>query len=250
MSPQPIPVGPTFVGHVATTQDALILFQACVSGFLPRLNRRLTVKERAEIINSGTVIIFNENSGIKRWTDGISWSPSRILGDFLVYRQLEDSSRGEEHRLVVKRTSPHSLVLESEPGGSLGDLQNPRSLVGSLTNSYVFKKGGLVKKTASLSIYGVQYHLISYYRIEDIMDGRYYTPSDVPTLSSIIFSRDIKLNLKLKDFGDASDKTSVNIIGPLATSPLDGCIEAINFFLERPELFSIDNDENIVTSHS
>ena len=37
------------------------------------------------MVQSGAVFVFDEHeSGIKRWTDGLVWSPSRILGNFLV----------------------------------------------------------------------------------------------------------------------------------------------------------------------
>ncbi|ANB15804.1 Mit1p [Sugiyamaella lignohabitans] len=93
-------IGPTFSGYVANTHDAILLFQAAITGVLPLVPRRPHDRERAELIQSGSVFIFNEhNSGIKRWTDGIAWSPSRILGNFLIYRQLEKPfSPGEKKR--------------------------------------------------------------------------------------------------------------------------------------------------------
>jgi len=37
------------------------------------------------MITSGAVFVFSvEESGIKRWTDSMVWSPSRIVGNFLV----------------------------------------------------------------------------------------------------------------------------------------------------------------------
>jgi hypothetical protein len=37
------------------------------------------------MVQSGSVFVYDEQeSGIKRWTDGHSWSPSRILANFLV----------------------------------------------------------------------------------------------------------------------------------------------------------------------
>lgn len=51
---------------------------------IPRVTRRLIERERA-MVQSGAVFVFDEHeSGIKRWTDGLVWSPSRILGNFLV----------------------------------------------------------------------------------------------------------------------------------------------------------------------
>lgn len=47
--------------------------------------RRLNDAERRSMVKSGAVFIFaTEESGIKRWTEGLAWSPSRIDGNFLV----------------------------------------------------------------------------------------------------------------------------------------------------------------------
>ena len=60
----------TFFGYIDTTEDTLLLVEACIRGILPRVRRRLNERERNSI-KSGTVLIFNEReSGIKRWTDG------------------------------------------------------------------------------------------------------------------------------------------------------------------------------------
>ena len=79
----------TFYGLVENTLDALRIFQMCRDGRLNRVRRRLHERER-RLIRSGSIFVFDEEeSGIRRWTDGRLWSPSRILGNFLIYRELE-----------------------------------------------------------------------------------------------------------------------------------------------------------------
>ena len=74
-----------FYGVVETTGDALRLIQAARYGIIPRMTRRLNESERRSMITSGAVFVFSEKeSGIKRWTEGLSWSASRIVGNFLV----------------------------------------------------------------------------------------------------------------------------------------------------------------------
>src|ERR1700753_3074783 len=107
---------PTFQGHVATTQDALILFEACLQGHLSHVPRRPHDRERSSLIRSGCVFIYEENaSGIKRWTDGVTWSPSRILGNFLVYRELDKPfPPGEKKRAMKKQaatTKPYRRTI-------------------------------------------------------------------------------------------------------------------------------------------
>jgi len=74
-----------FIGYVETTLHALRLIYAARQGVIPRITRRLNDAERKTMIKPGAVFVFGvEESGIKRWTDGLLWSPSRIVGNFLV----------------------------------------------------------------------------------------------------------------------------------------------------------------------
>jgi Gti1/Pac2 family transcription factor len=156
---------PPWSGWIETTGDALLILEAARRGMIPRVTRRLVDSER-KMITSGSVFVFDEDeSGIKRWTDGFFWSPSRILGNFLLYRETE--KRGAGHRGPrneapdqgeqsggVDASGSGGSKLEgqtlSRPRGEttrLGiDRQRERSLVGSLTNSYKFKTGGMMKK--------------------------------------------------------------------------------------------------------
>ncbi|KAJ2836641.1 Global transcription regulator sge1, partial [Coemansia erecta] len=75
--------------RIQNTRDALTVFEACRQGLLPRVIRRLNDDEKQQI-DDGTVVVFDEKEAkMKRWTDGRLWTPSRILGNFLVYRELE-----------------------------------------------------------------------------------------------------------------------------------------------------------------
>jgi Gti1/Pac2 family transcription factor len=72
MPPSPSPKVVPFCGFVETTADALQLIQAARCGIIPRITRRLNELERRSMISSGAVFVFSvEESGIKRWTDGM-----------------------------------------------------------------------------------------------------------------------------------------------------------------------------------
>ncbi|KAJ4481270.1 Gti1/Pac2 family-domain-containing protein [Lentinula aciculospora] len=190
---------PPWMGWIETTGDALLILEAARRGLIPRVTRRLVDSER-KMITSGSVFVFDEDeSGIKRWTDGFFWSPSRILGNFLIYRETDKRGPGHKGARSQEAEAPdvsqssdtHSLSRpKSETSNNnLGfDKLRERSLIGSLTNSYKFKSDGLVKKTFSLSIGGVAQHLISYYRIEDVEQGRLRSPSSLPELASLDIS--------------------------------------------------------------
>ncbi|KAF7290525.1 hypothetical protein MIND_01292400 [Mycena indigotica] len=190
--------GPPWSGWIETTGDALIIFEAAKRNLIPRVTRRLVDNERSMIM-SGSVFVFNEEeSGIKRWTDGCYWSPSRILGNFLLYRETDkkgashgskkrkqeelDSEEGEGEMEGESLSRPKNQVVHGV------DRNEERKLMGSLTNSVKFKKDGLMKKTLSMTINGSTHHLISYYKIADVTAGRLRTPSTLPEFVSLEIS--------------------------------------------------------------
>ncbi|CAN6661344.1 hypothetical protein TRVA0_033S00716 [Trichomonascus vanleenenianus] len=128
---------PTFKGYVQNTKDALVLFQAVINDQLKPVSRRPNDQERRDLIQSGNIFIFDESaSGIKRWTDGVSWSPSRILGNFLVYRELDKpfapgekkrtaNKRGRKKRSISIDQTPYSRAGSASDGPSSNDMLDP-----------------------------------------------------------------------------------------------------------------------------
>ena len=205
---------PTWFGHAASTKDALLLFESCLIGNLHHVQRRPHDRERSALIRPGSIFIYEENaSGIKRWTDGVSWSPSRILGNFLVYRELDKPFPPGEKKRATKRNKRPSKPGEPYPrpggdnggGGSGSALISPttpptpsvrpengydikeqeRALIGSLVDSYEFKINGLIKKTMSVTVNGVQHHLVSYYTVDAVLKDGLPTPTQDHYLSMI-----------------------------------------------------------------
>ncbi|KAL6719646.1 Global transcription regulator sge1 [Lecanora helva] len=231
---------PTWKGHIETTKDALIIFEACFAGRLAHCFRRPHDRERNQLIVSGNVFVYEEaTSGIKRWTDGIPWSPSRILTNFLIYRQLNSPFPPGEKKRATKRsqrsikpgepypTSASSTPVTDEsrpfppqsPNPSIRteesqDKDTTRGLVGSLVDSYEFKENGLLKKTMTVSVNHVQHHLVSYYSLEDAKHNL-GTPRDDPTLRDLRI-REALLNqpkFKYPNFDDAGDGTCEQMEG-------------------------------------
>lgn len=152
----------TFYGFVDSTSDALRIFQLCRIGCLGRITRRLHEKER-QLIRSGSIFVFDEHeSGVKRWTDGRIWSPSRILGNFLVYRELEKKpnrkfiSRGNS---LMESSRIATVSCSSSYQGEIEELQ------------YSFKTDGLIKKTISAKVDDHIHHLVCYYNRKDFCLG-------------------------------------------------------------------------------
>ncbi|KAG8676711.1 Global transcription regulator sge1 [Fusarium poae] len=222
------PLQITFEGFIKSTMDALMIFEACLNGTLRHAARRPHDRERQELIRSGSVFVYEENSsGIKRWTDGVTWSPSRILQNFLVYRELTQPFPPGQKKQAMKRTKkpqtgitkaynnqrsratsfsnmPNGAGFDTGAGfntgagfdagagldaGELGD--DTRELVGSLIDSYDFKATGLVKKTISITYNGIQHHLVSYYTVDDIKAGRLMRPCDHPAVRKVFPREDL-----------------------------------------------------------
>ncbi|KAI9901270.1 hypothetical protein N3K66_003087 [Trichothecium roseum] len=142
----------TYYGYVRTPADAIKLFEACRLGLLPRVQRRLSEKER-QSIRSGSVFVWDEReAGMRRWTDGKSWSASRVSGSFLTYREMEGKRGGGF-------------------GGRRGAGKTPDSGRGSDEDhddgepeGYRYKADGLMKQSFSITTAQQQHlHLISYY---------------------------------------------------------------------------------------
>ncbi|KAI7894126.1 Gti1/Pac2 family-domain-containing protein [Mucor mucedo] len=184
----------TFHGYIETTQDVLLIFEGCRRGLLPRICRRLQERER-KMIRSGSIFVFDEReSGIKRWTDGRVWSPSRILGNFLIYRELDKKSNNEKKMLTNE--TKRSFSIDSSVSM---DRNKERQLVGSLSDSYRFKEDGLIKKTMSIIVNGVAQHLISYYDPNEVIQEKLRAPSSVPELASLEISPEllVKQNFRI-----------------------------------------------------
>ncbi|KAI0179762.1 Gti1/Pac2 family-domain-containing protein [Hypoxylon sp. FL1284] len=142
----------TYHGFVRTPQDAIKLFEACRLGLLPRVQRRLSEKER-QSIRSGSVFVWDEReAGMRRWTDGKSWSASRVSGSFLTYREME-GKRGTTFgttRRSSGRTPDSNRFSDDDPDAE--------------PEGYRYKADGLMKQSFSIQTStGQHLHLISYY---------------------------------------------------------------------------------------
>lgn len=108
----------------------------------------MVVPPTPSLIVPGSVFVFDEEeSKICRWTDGRIWSPSRICGNFLVYRELF-------------RKLPSEKCLSTKEKGKMKDgsgltdkalkekIEKDQLVVmGCMKGTFVLKKDGLIKKT-------------------------------------------------------------------------------------------------------
>lgn len=79
----------SFYGCVHTERDCFELITRARQGKIGVVMSRLNEKEKS-IIRPGSLFIYSESaSGILRWTDKKDWTPSRVQGVFLVYKELK-----------------------------------------------------------------------------------------------------------------------------------------------------------------
>ncbi|KAJ3247350.1 hypothetical protein HDU78_004602 [Chytriomyces hyalinus] len=141
----------TYFGRIEDTLDAGILIEACIKGILRPVGGAMEVSSIE--IRSGTVLVIHERDGnIQRWRDGYHWSPSRISGGFLIYRQVERKASvpttETEETQTIPSTSDGSKLMKGK--------------------SFTVLPDGLTKKTIGMIGSDRQsYRVISYYETDD-----------------------------------------------------------------------------------
>ncbi|KAI0202143.1 Gti1/Pac2 family-domain-containing protein [Astrocystis sublimbata] len=179
----------TYNGFVRTPADAIKLFEACRQGVLPRVQRRLSEKER-QSIRPGSVFVWDEReAGMRRWTDGKSWSASRVSGSFLTYREMEGKRGGGfgTARRTTNGRSPDSGRLSDE------DQDNE-------PEGYRYKTDGLMKQSFSIvTVHGNHLHLISYYARPTPGSAELLQPTQDPALRHIVPPKGLYPESSLQD---------------------------------------------------
>ncbi|CZR52143.1 uncharacterized protein PAC_02020 [Phialocephala subalpina] len=172
-------LSPTYYGHIATIHDALLVFEACFNGALELISRRPLRKERGSLIRSGNVFAYSETTGIIRWTDGLPWSSSRSFEGFFVYYQLQE---------LLPSLNEGSAKHSNQTLGLSNNTAQPFNAF------HGFKEGGLTKKTMSITVGDICYHLVSYYTVGDVAKSILGTPSNDPRFENTSPRSDLTRN--------------------------------------------------------
>lgn len=182
---------PTHVGYIHTAVDAGLVFEACLSGRAPQATRRLTQDERPTLIRSGSIFIYEEGTikgTMNRWIDGLDWSCSRHMGNFVVYGALEAPDEQKRRRRPRffrenQETAPAPAPAPAEVGDSTRLIND--ELCGPLIDSFGFPTSGLVKKTLTIKTDDKSYHLVSYFRPDDVRSEKLIRPTVDPKFRGI-----------------------------------------------------------------
>jgi Gti1/Pac2 family len=156
---------PSFIGYVASTLDAALLMTAAAdpnNDLVTLVRRRLAHREREEI-RSGSTFVWDESSGMKRWTDGLRWSKSRVDGQFLVYSQLSAGATAVPvPQIPLNRKPRHNAEQLDQEDGANSEV-GPSSSTSSTADSaepVLLEEGVLMKRTFSLTANGVVTHVV------------------------------------------------------------------------------------------
>ncbi len=113
---------------------------------------------------------------MRRWTDGKSWSASRVSGSFLTYREMEGKRGSASFASTGSRATKTPDNGPDDDGGD-GD-EGP--------DGYRYKPDGLMKQSFSITTsQGQHLHLISYYSRSSPTSQVLRQPSQDPNLASI-----------------------------------------------------------------
>lgn len=232
-------IEPTFRGYIQNELDALLIFQAVLDSKLKHVPRRPYEIERPYLITSGNIFVFIEEvSGIKRWTDGITWSPSRISGKFLIYKELDRSfnspsmfnpMNNNRHQMIpqhyptVSAAAAASAVQVAHAQAQAQAVAQAQQVVNPYHQpnySMQFSKyTGFVKKTISMKLKSTEdkttrqnFHIVSYYLEDDINYHRLQRPSESPFFNDIKPSDELIKALDTSALGNGTTTTTTSVI--------------------------------------
>lgn len=193
----------SYHGAVLSPTDAVILLEAARQRLIPKITRRLKDHERQQI-KTGSIFIWNEKEAkMRRWTDGRSWSASRVTGAFLTYREMESSNNED-------------------------------------SNDFRYKNDGLIKQSFSLTtLKGEKFHLISYTTTKEFSTSKFMnkTPSNDPILKDIKIPKNV---YPQHAFLDSKESSSSIISSPTssASSPLEDIASPTPILPQNPRHFT------------
>lgn len=137
-------------GYISNFEEAVLAMHASRLGILEPTTERLNAEER-EKIESGSIFCFVEGlGGMKRWTDGRIWSPSKICGEFLIYQEVP---RHMSKNSIKKRKEVERAFESIQP--VLAQEKQPDETIDKTT---------MHKKTVCIKHESANYHIIAYYR--------------------------------------------------------------------------------------
>jgi hypothetical protein len=233
----------SFFGYVESLYDAYVLIEACRLGVIQGVKSRFTdiagTPASYDCVRSGSVFVWSENkTGIKRWRDLKSWSASRHVGGFLMYKEIHKKKRLELGRDGSPRT--HQKKSTEQPPTPTSHSQSTNESKDVVTSTSTLKSNGLVKKTFSVkTIYEEKFHLVSYYYLEEVLSHKLRTPSETA----------LGKNVKIPKGIFVPELDTVGTSDPLYTQPLGGHFGSIRYDVNGKELVTSSSSSSSSSSY-
>lgn len=218
---------PTYRGIIASAEDALILVEACLRGYVSCVSRRPFGEENAQVIRSGNIFIYEENaSGIKRWVDGLSWGWGRQLNGCSLYRQVNSTAAEPKNSPTSIEAKRATLEIWEDIYANNNDLfptdSNTTRREKPVKPDYT--ENGLVKKRMSFTVGSMTHRLVSYYSAADALEqGKLQLPSKDPKFAGLIIRQELLEQYDKIPFGNhgRQDKDRFNTMGNAGMPALD-----------------------------
>ncbi|KAH9839126.1 Gti1/Pac2 family-domain-containing protein, partial [Rhodofomes roseus] len=113
---------PTLEGvHIRSADDAHKVFHAVMQNKLQPITKRLDAEERAAL-KAGDVYVWARQSlagdayspHMERFTEGKSWTASRVRDDFLIYYEIPEKTKGRGGAAQRAESSENRVVRQGE----------------------------------------------------------------------------------------------------------------------------------------
>ncbi|KAI1795537.1 Gti1/Pac2 family-domain-containing protein [Ganoderma leucocontextum] len=163
--------------HIRSAPDAHKLFYAVQLGLLPKIEKRLDANERTAL-QPGDVYVWEERGpnmdsfsvSMERFTEGKSWTASRVREDFLMYFESPRKGKGNA------RTSENQVVRPGEQ-----DLYI--KLTYSVIREDVSKDGSQSNNSDDKHKKPPKWHMNAYFT--KLTEGQLRTIDDIPMLRDL-----------------------------------------------------------------
>ncbi|KAH9858917.1 Gti1/Pac2 family-domain-containing protein [Lenzites betulinus] len=182
--------------HIRSAADAHKLFYAVQLGLLPKIEKRLDANERAAL-RPGDVYVWEERGpnadsfsvSMERFTEGKSWTASRVREDFLMYFESPRKGKGNA------RTSENQVVRPGE-----------QDLYIKLTYSVIREdvmEASQSKDAADKLKKPPKWHMNAYFT--KLTEGQLRTIDDIPMLRDLAVPEGIFSSARTSKPGKRSD---------------------------------------------
>ncbi|KAI9067325.1 hypothetical protein FKP32DRAFT_1701098 [Trametes sanguinea] len=183
--------------HIRSAADAHKLFYAVQLGLLPKIEKRLDANERAAL-RPGDVYVWEEKGpntdsfsvSMERFTEGKSWTASRVREDFLMYFESPRKGKGNA------RTSENQVVRPGE-----------QDLYIKLTYSVIREdvKEASQSKDADKLKKPPKWHMNAYFT--KLTEGQLRTIDDIPMLRDLVVPEGIFSSARTSKPGKRGDSS-------------------------------------------